>query len=735
MRGERVLASMLITNSELPNKINWLSASIGASYYNPERLPVTSSGYSCYDSPIAGRDLRPKPYQDIKPYCMFNKDALEQLSSLKSSLSAQKTLKSGRVRTTLRRFAFVKLDDGQEAFLPPDETLRVLPGDRVQVNLVTNAKKQLEAQLEQLESSELTEMVGRYRIKGKAHFVEPDLPQFSRWLFIPPQERKPLADGDYVQCRMSQHPFKHQGRAQVKNLSPLGKPEEPGLEARYVTAKFQLATDWSDKAQDQTQAINLTPIVEAPEQQDLTHLGFVTIDAENTRDMDDAVYLEPRDDGWELMVAIADPSRYIQPETPLDKAARERASTVYLLGQTLTMLPAQLSHDTFSLVPEQRRPVLLCRMHIDAQGDIRDYCFTEALIRSRQKLSYKGVAQLLAGETPDEAIAPELIPMLEQLHQCAQVRGEHRRTHALVMEDRPDYYFILNENKKIARIEKRQRNVAHRIVEEAMLAANICAGRLLSEHPGRGIFSNHVGFRPERLKEALSLLQEDLPDYPVGDLQQLDDFQRLMRDLRQNAQEKPEFAGVLSLLQRMLQAASLSSEASEHFGLGFAHYATITSPIRRYHDFYNHRAIKTILREQDVEPVGPELLVQLQSGLQRGRQACREQEQWLACEFVSDKIGSVHSGKVVLVNSVGLGVRLDDWGIEGFVRLDSKDKANKPKFDAQRLTLKLEEQRYRIDQEVNVIIHSVDKDNRRIALELVDEATAERLRVWTDPQN
>mgnify|MGYP006427295363 CR=1 FL=1 len=666
---------------------------------------------------------------------MFNKDDLEQLSSLKSSLSAQKTLKSGRVRTTLRRFAFVKLDDGQEAFLPPEETLRVLPGDRVQVNLVTNAKKQLEAQLEKLESSDLTEMVGRYRIKGKAQFVEPDLPQFSRWLFIPPQERKPLADGDYVQCRVSQHPFKHQGRAQVKNLTALGKPGEPGLEARYVTAKFQLATTWTDKAQDQTQAINLTPIVEAPEQEDLTQLGFVTIDAENTRDMDDAVYLEPREDGWELMAAIADPSRYIEPLTPLDRAARERASTVYLLGQSLTMLPAQLSHDTFSLVPEQRRPVLLCRMHIDGQGNIQDYRFSEALIRSRQKLSYKGVAQLLAGETPDEAIMPELIPMLEQLHQCAQVRAEHRQHHALVMEDRPDYHFILNEHKKIARIEKRQRNAAHHIVEEAMLATNICAGRLLSEYPGRGIFSNHVGFRPERLKEAMALLKEDLPDYPVGDLKQLDDFQRLMRDLRHSAREKPEFAGVLSLLQRMLQAASLSSEASEHFGLGFAHYATITSPIRRYHDFYNHRAIKTILREQDVDPVQAELLEQLQSGLQRGRQACREQEQWLACDFVSNKIGSVHSGKVVLVNSVGLGVRLDDWGIEGFVRLDSKDKANRPRFDAQRLTLKLEEQHYRIDQPVNVIIHSVDRDSRRIALELVDEATAERLKVWSNPQN
>src|SRR5690606_10782336 len=148
-----------------------------------------------------------------------------------------------------------------------------------------------------------------------------------------------------------------------------------------------------------------------------------------------------------------------------------------------------------------------------------------------------------------------------------------------------DYFYILNDQKKIERIEKRERTLAHRIVEEAMLATNICAGRFLSQHPGLGIFSNHVGFRPERLKDALNLLQEDSPEYLPGDLQTLPDFQRMLRSLRLDPDGNQGFSGLRPLLQRMLQASALSLSASEHFGLGFSHYATITSPIRRYHDF------------------------------------------------------------------------------------------------------------------------------------------------------
>ncbi|WP_238559177.1 VacB/RNase II family 3'-5' exoribonuclease [Marinimicrobium sp. LS-A18] len=667
---------------------------------------------------------------NLKLSLMFDQNALQQLSQLKSNLRSEKDLAQGTVRTTTRRFAFVHLDDGRDAFLPPDETMKVMPGDRVEVQLTTNRKDQLEAQLERLLSSEFTTFVGRYRVKGKAHFVEPDVPQFTRWLFIPPNQRKGFDDGDLIHCKLSRHPFHHDGKAQVTILSAIGKPGEPGVESRYITAKFELPTDWSDKARDQAQAINLTPITADDHQEDLTDRPFVTIDAETTRDMDDAVYLEAREDGWDLWVAIADPSRYIEPGTPLDQAAASRASTVYLLGQSVTMLPAELSHDTFSLVPDQRRPALVCQMRIQQDGTITDYRFSEALIRSHHKLSYTGVTELLDGGDAPADLPAERVEMLKALYACATARSDYRHQHALMMEDRPDYYFVLNDQKKIERIEKRERTKAHRIVEESMLATNICAGELFTRHPGQGIFSNHVGFRPERLDDAVSLLNEDVPDYEVGDLTALRHFQQLLRDLRVNPDNTPEFESLLPIVQRMLQAASLSADASEHFGLGFPHYATVTSPIRRYHDFYNHRAIKRILREQPAQPPEPALLESLQSQLQKGRQACRQLEQWLACDFVRDKIGSVHTGTIALVNSMGFGVRLDDWGIEGFVRLAKDDV--KPAFDSRRLKITHEAQQYQLDQQVHVIIQGVDDERQRVILEVVDEATAERLKAWTD---
>lgn len=667
---------------------------------------------------------------------MFDQNSLQQLSQLKSSLRSDKELASGAVRTTTRRFAFINLDDGRDAFLPPDDTLRVMPGDRVEVSLTHNRKDQLEAQLERLLESDFDTFVGRYRIRGKAHFVEPDLPQFTRWLFVPPAQRGDHADGDLIRGRLSRHPFEHEGKAQVELLETLGRPGQPGVEARYITAKFDLPTGWSSKAQDQAQAINLTPITAEEEQEDLTHLPFVTIDAETTRDMDDALYLEPLDSGWALWVAIADPGRFIAADTPLDREARERASTVYLLGQSLTMLPSELSHDTFSLVPEQQRPAVVCRMHIGPDGAITDYRFSEAMIRSHHKLSYHSVSQVLTGEPlePSDELPEERQEMLRQMGECARARGEYRQEHALVMEDRPDYFFVLNERKQIERIEKRERTPAHRIVEEAMLATNTCAGELFSQHPGQGIFSHHVGFRPERVEEAISLLNEDAPDYPVGDITELEHFQKLLKDLRQNPDQTPAFDTLLPLLQRMLQAAALSNESSEHFGLGFPYYATVTSPIRRYHDLYNQRAIKRILRDESAQGPDKTMLEALQTRLHRGRQACRQLEQWLACEFVRDKLGSVHSATVTQVNAQGLGLRLDDWGIDGFVRLAGEEP--KPKFDSRRLKLTLEAEQYQLDQQLDVVIQDVDAERRRIDLALVDAATAERLRAWEEaPEN
>lgn len=668
---------------------------------------------------------------------MLNNSALQQLAQLKTNLVAQKEFAQGTVRSTTKRFGFVLLDDGREAFLDPEQMLRVLPDDRVTVEITTNSKGQLEATLDKLLSSSLTEFVGRYVNKGNNFFVEPDVFNFNRWLFVPPQDRKNLNPDDLVRCIIARHPFSD-GKAQVKILARLGRSDEAGIENRYTVAKFKLPNEWSAAAQNQASSINWSPLVCDNGELDLTHLPFVTIDSENTRDMDDAIHIAANAHGFELITAIADPSKQIALDSPLELAARERASTVYLLGQSITMLPAELSHDTYSLIPEKKRPVVICKMQIAHTGEITDYTFSEAQIRSQHKLSYQAVADDLNGvKTLSDAgfnISDDIRTLLTTLQDFAQVRTRHRLQHSLVMDERPDYFFILNDQKKIDHVDKRERNIAHRMIEEAMLATNICAGELFVKNPGYGIFSTHVGFRSERLNDAISLISEDRPDLisaglSASDLAQLDKFQHLIKELRTN--DHPNNATLLSLLQRMLQAGALSFEHIPHFGLGFNAYAMVTSPIRRYNDFYNHLAIKRILRGEPAPELSKTALAsQLQEQLNLGRQACRHLELWLQVQFMTQQLDTLHAGTITLVNSNGIGVRLDDLGIDGYAMLAPRDGDVKAHFDSRRLSLTIEGKTYRLDEKVHVLVKEVDVTKRKIAFELVDQATADRLSAW-----
>lgn len=663
---------------------------------------------------------------------MLNKDALQQLSQLKSSITAAKDIAQGTVRTTTKRFGFLILADGREAFIDPEQMMRVLPDDCVEAEITTNSKGQFEAKLTQLITPGLKEFVGRYVNKGTTDFVEPDIANFNRWLFIPPQERKGFEVGDLIHCEIARHPFNSEGKTQVHIINKLGKPDEPGVESRYSIAKFQVPFEWQSPAQNQASSINWSPLTFDNGELDLTHLPFVTIDSENTRDMDDAIYIAATEQGWELITAIADPSKHIDFGSPLELAARERASTHYILGQTVTMLPVDLSHDTYSLVPEQKRPTVICRMQIARDGTITHYEFAEALIRSQCKLSYQGVYDALISDISTLAAPVHVHDMLVELQAFTQARAAYRQLNALVMEERADYAFVLNDQKKIDHIEKRERNIAHRMIEEAMLATNICAGELFLQHPGYGIFSSHIGFRPERVTDAQTLVQEDRPDLTSGDLTQLENFQQLFRELRSNPTSNANSAPLHSLLQRMLQAGSLTFDPIPHFGLGFKAYAMVTSPIRRYNDLFNHLAIKRILRGEpaiDIENK-KQFAEALQNQLNTGRQACRFTESWLGCQYAKQHVGSLHQGSVALVNSFGLGIKLDDWGLDGYALLAPKEGEIKAQFDSRRLSLTIEGKTWRLDDKVYVLIQDVDIEKRKIALEIVSEETAQRLSAW-----
>lgn len=649
---------------------------------------------------------------------MLNADALKQLSQLKTDIRSTKEFAEGQVRGSNGKFGFVTLDDGREAFLPPAEMERVFPGDRVRVSLNDEEKGKLSAELDTLLESELKYLVGQYVQRGQGHFVQPSLPGFTRWIFLPPKGRGKAQPGDFIACTINRHPFKD-GRSQARVETVIGKPDMPGIEHAYVVAQHRLPEAFGKAALEQAQDIagKLESVVS--QRQDLSGLGFVTIDAESTRDMDDALAVTARDGGWTLHVAVADPSSLIEPGTPLDKEAFKRAHSQYLPGETLPMLPRDLCEHQFSLLPGELRPVLVLHVDVDSDGSLGESSYEFAAIRSQHKLSYNQVAKFLEGD--DSAVPAEQQESLRNLATMAESRTAYRAGHSLMMEDRPDYAIYLNEQRKIARIEKLERNAAQRIVEEAMLAANISMGQKLAEL-NQGCFSVHLGFRDERMGEVKSLLKEYLPEHAEKDLHQLDNYLALVKYLETH--DEPQMQNLLAVLKRMLRPGQLSNTPGAHLGLGLESYATVTSPIRKYNDLHNHRVLRAAVEEEQLPALDDTNVEALQQSLICGRQANRALEQWLYCQFMQDKVGQEFTGKVTQVNGAGIGVRLDANGIDGFVRMNG-DKKNPPEFDGKHLMLTHKGQTFRLEQPVTVKVSGVDVDKRRIALEVLESASAQ----------
>jgi exoribonuclease-2 len=657
---------------------------------------------------------------------MLNSDALQQLSQLKKTIQDNKDYAEGIVRGTQSRFGFVMLDDGREAFLPPEQMQQVLPGDRVKVSLTENEKKKHEAKLEKLINSELKEFVGEYIEKGKNHFVAVDHPQLSRWLFVPPKQRKEFKNGDLVSGIITRHPF-GDGKAQVKILARIGRLDEAGIERQYMIHKHRLASDWGEAVEQQVQAVKAkaeSPDALRAEREDLTGLHFVTIDAESTQDMDDALYVERRDDGWTLFAAIADPAAFVEPDSALDKAARQRATSVYFPGQSLPMFPSELSQDAFSLLAGVERPVVVCKQQVAANGEIVDFSFHNAVISSRHKLSYNQVADLLQNDRR-EAVPTDCVELLRELHKLAIARKKYREENHVVQEDKFDYIFRLNKQQKIEKVERRQPTLAHQVVEEAMLATNCCAGNYFARAAERlgqasgGLFSSHAGFRPERVNEIEQLLKKDKPEMEQLEIELLDNYRQLIRALQQDQDNTV----LLATLKRRLQPASVSAEAAPHFGLGFDFYATVTSPIRRYQDLHNHRVIKALLAQQDGGALDGSLAEELQNQIVRNRQACRQVEQWLLCQYLADKKGQQFEATVVSVASQGIVVRLNDVGAEGFIPIRG-GKKNPPKYDSLRMTLTHEDTTWHLEQAVRVRLDNVDLASKQLQMSLVETAPA-----------
>jgi ribonuclease R len=621
-------------------------------------------------------------------------------------MEAEKERAEAVVKGTQARYGFAILDDGREIFIPPDEMLKAFPDDRVRVCIRPAKDNKTIADIEKLIDSPLGDFTGRCVQKGKAMFVEPDLPQLNRWLFIPPHARNGVKAGDYVRCAILRHPIRD-GKPQAKILSVVGSDDTPGIENLYSMAKYHLAAEWGAAARKELEKqLKTCKPLEEEARKDLTDFEFISIDAAKTQDIDDALYAEVSDDGWTLYVAIADPTSYIPPDSGLHRDVAARGTSVYFHGDVLPMLPEELSQDTCALSEGVDRPALVCKISVSDDGKVGDYEFVEATIRSRAKLSYYAVDRYLTGQ--GDELMSHATP-LEALYQLYRALRAHREEHHLVMEDRREYRWIMGDDKQIENIEPFEKMLSQKLVEECMIATNRCAARFLSEQGASGPFVSHPGFRGDRLEEIRKFLQMHTPDAAQTDPTTVQGYRDIMRALSAPERELP----LRGMVNRLLTRAQLSCEAGPHMGMALEHYTNCTSPLRKYSDFLVHMQIKSVLHGGEGKLVDADLLENLSSRLANSRSATLEAERWLAGKYLA----RLHSEQkeplkaaITHVNSSGFNVRLDDNGLEGFV--DLRKDPEKFSYDKWTASLTSTTRRFQLEQAVEVTFAGVDRDNQ-----------------------
>ena len=648
---------------------------------------------------------------------MLNQDSLAQLKGLKSQMESEKERAEAVVKGTQARYGFAVLDDGREIFIPPDEMLKAFPEDRVSVCIRPARDQRTIAEIEKLVESPLEDFTGCCVRKGKAVFVQPDLPHLSRWLFIPPHARNGVREGDFVRCAILRHPIRD-GKPQAKVLSVIGSADSPGIENLYSVAKHHLAEEWSAGARKELERLiaSRNP-VETDPRRDLTDLEFISIDAAKTQDIDDALYADITADGWNLYVAIADPTAYVEPGSELHKEVARRATSVYFHGDVLPMLPEELSQDTCALSEDCDRPALVCKLAVSDNGEVGEFEFMEARVRSRAKLSYYGVDRYLTGQ--DDELMSHSTP-LEALYKVYQALRQHRREHELVMDDRREYRWILNDQKQIDHIEPCEKLLSQRLVEECMVATNRCAALYLARNNASGPFVSHPGFRRDRLDDLRKFLTMHSPEAQDKDPLSLSGYRDILRHLAEPGHSLP----LRAMINRFLTRAELATSPSLHMGMSLACYTNCTSPLRKYVDFLVHLQIKSLLRTGEASLVSAEMLAELAGQLARSRAATQDAERWLAANHLARLAESgdgpvTFRARVVHINSSGFNVRLEDNGLEGLV--DLRKDPEKFSFDKWTASLTSTTRRFQLEQIVDVRMQGVDRESRhRVLFELLE---------------
>ena len=687
---------------------------------------------------------------------------------------------SGIVQGHRDGHGFVSRDDGApDIYLPPNEMRAVLHKDRVKVRIVRSDRKgRPEGRVVEILERSNQPIIGRLLQESGVWLVAPEDKRYGQDVLIPKGATSVAKPGQVVVVELVEPPALFgQPVGRIKEV--LGEVDDPGMEIEIAVRKYSVPHEFSDACI--ALARTLPDKVRLQDQQDridLTDVPLVTIDGEDARDFDDAVYCEQAVSGrgrnarkgWRLLVAIADVSHYVDTGSAIDIDAYERATSVYFPRRVIPMLPEKLSNGLCSLNPEVDRLCMVCDMFISTDGDVEAYQFFPAVMWSHARFTYTEVAAILSNTRGPEAIKrKDRVGDLLNLHGVYQSLIKARQKRGAVDFETTETQIVCDESGRIERIVPRTRNVAHRIIEEAMLAANVCSADFIAQSKHPGLFRVHEGPTPEKKEILQNYLKASGIGMSISDDPSPGEFQAIAEATK----DRPDAQQIHSMLLRSMQQAIYTPTNSGHFGLAYGAYTHFTSPIRRYPDLLVHRVIKSVLArtryqlpdlptpgeahaklarrlekgiasrvgepKQQSKKTNAEGMAWLAAGLhcsaneRRADEASRDVEAWLKCKYMKEHLGEEYGGVVTAATSFGVFVTLDAMYVEGLVHITELG-GEYFRFDEARQELRGERTgtRYAIGTRVRIQVSRVDLDGRKIDFRLVQDGDGVASRLMQD---
>lgn len=643
-------------------------------------------------------------------------------------------------------FGFLTPDQpGPDVFLPPREMQKVMHGDRVLVKRIGfDSRGRAEGAIIEVTERAHRHLVGRMVCERGVTIVVPEDQRIKHDILIPPGDTHHAQPGQVVSVEITDPPSGHAapiGRV----VEVLGEIDDPGMEIEIAVRKFEVPHRFTEAAL--VLANRLPAELRARDLRgrvDLRDVPLVTIDGADARDFDDAVYCEPmaastrRAPDHRLIVAIADVSHYVADGDALDADAMERSTSVYFPRRVIPMLPEKLSNGLCSLNPEVDRLVLVCDMVISARGQTKGYQFYEAVIHSAARLTYDEVWSILSGR--DAAAVrrrASLVPHLQHLYDLYRVLARAREGRGAIDLETVETRIVCDVAGRIERIEPSERNDAHKLIEECMLAANVCAADFLGRCRHPGLYRVHEGPTTERLQR----LRDFLRGLGLSIGGEVDPTPADYAELSRRIRARPDAALLQTMMLRSMQQAVYSPENLGHFGLAYDAYAHFTSPIRRYPDLLTHRVIKALLASERYQPSLMSRFVAEPSGKgrepggrgaweklgllcsaneRRADEASRDVEAWLKCQYMRARVGEQFAGRITGVAPFGVFVTLDELYVDGLVHVSELGSEYFQYNDAgHELRGERTGRRYRLTDELHVQVSRVDLEARRIEFRLV----------------